>query len=159
MDRDSTLLEEAYLKVFKESYWGRDEDESETIRRNYTITAFCEPITILNRTYIIHVYHGDVEVIENHDRFRPNIVFSYKPHYYILIWDVEKTPEIKDFYTEDDEYEGLSDEIINVALVNYPNKNPDFIEKYRYHPIYGQLIKHADDRVENIALYKWESDD
>jgi hypothetical protein len=162
MDRDSALLEEAYLNIV-ETYYGYAsseydrEDPFET--KTFDLSFFIAPTKILNKTYITHFYCNDAEISGNPEEdVKSRLNYSYENESF-LIWDVEKTPEIIKFYEKQDSQEFvdyLTDEIIDEAIINFPSKNPDFLKKYRYHPLYGKIIRKVYDMADDYLWEKWK---
>jgi len=158
MDRDSALLEEAYLKI-AEAYYDREDDPYHQYRQNL---SFFVKKNVLNTTYIVHFYCNRAEVSGKPNNNKKDLDYEYENEEF-LVWDVSKTPEILKFYNEVmedgiDFVSNLTDEIINKAIINYPKKNPNFIEKYRRNPVYGVLIRDAYDIADDFlyAGFQWD---
>jgi len=166
MDRDSTLLEEAYLQI-AEMYYGYsssdyDRGDSDPVSVTEDLSFFLpDPIIIGNKTYIVHFYcdSASAKASPNVDR-KKDVDFSYDDQQ-ILIWDADKTPEIWNFFNENKDksfVDNFSDELIKSAIVNYPDKNPDFISKYKFNPVYGKIIRDIWEIADDIMWDKWVSD-
>jgi hypothetical protein len=162
MDRDSTLLEEAYLKI-AEMYYGHYDDREDPHHKYHQDLSFFIERDILNTTYIVHFYCEGATVWGSPDAGgREDLNYEYE-NKEILVWDVSKTPEILNFFKEVEEkkldfVDNLTDEIINKAIINYPEKNPNFIEKYRRNPIYGVLIRDTYEVADDILYDGFMSD-
>ena len=153
MDRDSTLLENVYLEM----YYGRYDDREDPHHTYHQDLSFFVERNILNTDYIVHFYCDGATVSGNPNESKNDLGYEYE-NKEILVWDVSKTPEILKFYKEakekgSDFVDNLTDEIIDKAIINYPEKNPDFIEKYQRNPIYGVLIR---DTLEIADDYLYE---
>ncbi len=166
MDRDSTLLEEAYLKI-AEMYYGYNSDSSydredpDDISVSEDLSFFLyEPFDIANKTYIVHFHcEGATASAKPYIERKSDVDYDYE-NKEILIWDVNKTPEIWSFFNEGKDksfVDNLTDEIINAAIINYPDKNPDFMKKYKNHPLYGKIIKEIWEAADEIMWEKWKN--
>jgi hypothetical protein len=162
MNKDSALLEQAYLKIYKEMYYG-SYDDREDPHHSYSegLSFFVESVAG-NRDYIIHFYCDYAEISGNPNTGKNNLDYKFDKEE-ILVWDVVKTPEILKFFKESEEkgrhfVDNLTDEIINAALINYPSKNRDFIKKYKNNPVYGVLIKDAYGTAEDYLYDGFVSD-
>lgn len=165
MDRDSTLLEEAYLRI-AEMYYGAssyyDREDPDPISVYEELSFFLpDPVNIGNKTYIVHFYcDGAYATGSPNADYPKDIDFSYDDQQ-ILIWDTKKTPEILDLFNQSNEkpfVDNLTDEIINAAVISYPEKNPDFISKYKNHPLYGKIIRDLWKIADEIMWDKWVAD-
>jgi hypothetical protein len=167
MDRDSTLLEEAYLRI-AEMYYGYDASSYDDREEPDNISTFEElsfflpdPINIGNKTYIVHFFCDGASASGSPNaENKKDIDFTYDDRQ-ILIWNSDKTPEIWTFFNEGKDkpfVDNLTDEIINAAIISYPDKNPDFITKYKNHPLYGKIIKEIWEIADEIMWDKWVAD-
>ena len=157
MNRDSTLLEEAYLSIV-EMYYGYDDDDREDPHHSYQKDlSFFIKRDILNKSYIVHFYCTEANVSGNPNSNKKKLDYEYKNAEF-LVWDVSKTPEILKLYRQAEEegtdfVSNLTDEVIDKAIINYPSKNPDFVERYRRTPFYGVLIRDTFEMADD-SLYE-----
>jgi len=157
MDRDSTLLEEAYLRI-AEMYYGHYDDREDPYHSESHTLSFFLPDTfeIGNKTYIVHFYCDDANISGNPEASKKDLNTTYK-NKKVLIWNADKTPEIWKFFNEEKTFvDNLSDEIINAAIINYPDKNPDFFKKYQNNILYGIIIREIYRIADETLWEKWE---
>ena len=163
---DFKLLQEAYLKI-AEMYYGYsssdyDRGDPDPVSVYEELSFFLpDPVNIGNKTYIVHFYcDGAYAKGSPNAHYPKDIDFSYDDQQ-ILIWDANKTPEIWNFFNENKDksfIDNFPDELINSAIISYPDKNPDFISKYTNHPLYGKILRDIWAIADDMMWDKWVSD-